>query len=107
MRKTTTPDDPFEPYAGPRPDDGFEQECSKPSDLKAFIRSAEALARKTATPAVETLTLQGGSTAQILQTSGDAWELVIHLGRDFYKVFSGRSRDEVLRMAGNADGINH
>jgi hypothetical protein len=29
--------DLFEPYAGPQVDDGFEQECSKPSDLKAFI----------------------------------------------------------------------
>jgi hypothetical protein len=106
VRKTTTPD-PFEPYAGPRPDDGFEQECSKPSDLKAFIRSAEALAGKTATPAVETLTLPDGSRAQVIQKSADKWELVIHLGRDFYKVFSGRSRDEVLRMAGNAAGINH
>ena len=107
MRKTTTPDDPFEPYAGQRADDGFEQEYSKPSDLKAFIRSAEARARKTATSAVETLTLQGGSTAQITQKSADAWELVIHLGRDFYKVFNARSSDAVLRMAGGADGINH
>jgi hypothetical protein len=99
--------DLFEPYAGPQADDGFEQECSQPSDLKAFIRSAQALTRKPATPAVETLTLPDGSRAQLSQKSADKWELVIHLGRDFYKVFNARTRDEVLRMAGGADGISH
>jgi len=99
--------DLFQPYAGPQVDDGFEQECSKPSDLQAFIRNAEAIARKAVTPAVETLTLPDGSRAQIMQRSAALWELVIHLGRDFYKVFNARSRDEVLRMAGGTDGVNH
>lgn len=99
--------DLFEPYTCPRIDDGFDQECSKPSDLKAFIRSCEAVARKTAKPAVEMLTLSNGLTAQLFQRSADAWELVVHLGRDFYKVFNARSRDEVLRMAGGTDAISH
>jgi hypothetical protein len=97
--------DLFEPYSGPSTDDGFEPVVT--NDLKAFLRNIEASAKRPLTRSVTTVTLANGATAQIIQTSGDAWELVIHLGRDFYKVFSGRSRDEVLRMAGNADGINH
>ncbi len=41
--------------------------------------------------------LPDGTPAQLTH-QGDVWELMVHVKRDFYKVFRARSRDEVLRL---------
>jgi hypothetical protein len=72
-------------------------------DLRAFLRSEEAQAiigqqSRAQSEPCGAVRLSDGTPAQLTQKT-DSWELMIHAGRDFYKVFSARTRDEVLRMA--------
>ena len=41
--------------------------------------------------------LPDGTPAHLTR-KGDVWELMVHIRRDFYKIFRARSRDEVLRL---------
>ena len=90
----------FDPYAGP-PDDGFEPLCNKASDLRSFLRSDEVQdllgQRAREGPSDGPVMLPDGTPA-LLTHQGDVWELMIHVRRDFYKIFRARNRDEVLRL---------
>jgi hypothetical protein len=90
----------FEPYAGPA-DDGLAPLCSKASDLRSFLRSDEVqdlLGQRTKEgPSDGPVMLPDGTPAQLTH-KGEVWELMVHIRRDFYKVFRARSRDEVLRL---------
>jgi hypothetical protein len=93
----------FEPYERPQ-DDGFSPMCSNASDLGAFLRSKEVqefLGPSThAKAAVEgSVTLSDGTPAQLTQKPDGTWELMTHVRRDLYRIFSARTRDDVLRMA--------
>jgi hypothetical protein len=92
----------FEPYERPQ-DDGFSPMCSKASDLGAFLRSNEVqeFLGPSTTAAVEgSVMLPDGTPAQLTQKPDGTWELMTHIRRDLYRIFSARTRDEVLRMAG-------
>jgi hypothetical protein len=41
--------------------------------------------------------LPDGTPAHLTHND-DVWELMVHVKRDFYKVFRARSRNEVLRL---------
>jgi hypothetical protein len=94
------PEPGFEPYTGPG-DDGFAPLCSKASDLRSFLRSDEVQdllgQRAREGPSDGPVMLPDGTPAQLTHL-GDVWELMVHVRRDFYKVFRARSRDEVLRL---------
>lgn len=97
------PEPGFEKYAGPKPD-GFEPLDQRGADLRAFLRSEEVQAivgqqiRRLSGEPSGAVKLSDGTPAQITQKA-EAWELMVHVRRDFYKVFSAPTRDEVLRMA--------
>ena len=94
------PEPGFEPYAGP-PNDGFAPLCSKASDLRSFLRSDEVQdllgQRAKEGPSDGPVMLPDGTPAHLTH-KGEAWELMVHVKRDFYKVFRARSRDEGLRL---------
>jgi hypothetical protein len=90
--------DGFQPYTGPSAADGFDPLDSRARDLANYLRGelAEQPKRQSST---ETITLANGVRAQLSQRSADNWELAIHLGRDFYRVFNASSRRGVLEAA--------
>jgi hypothetical protein len=96
----TTPDG-FERYIGPAADDGFTPMDSRATDLADYLRG-EIQGIVSPSPrraTLETVTLANGAQAQLSQRSAETWELTIHLGRDFYRVFSASSRRGVLEAA--------
>jgi hypothetical protein len=98
-----TPEPGFEKYQGPKTEDGFQPMDSQAFDLGTFLRSEEARAfigqptrKSEPTGAV---TLPDGTPAQLTQKQDGTWELMTHVRRDIYRIFTARSRDEVLRLA--------
>jgi hypothetical protein len=97
------PDPGFEGYRGPQPDGGYAPVSNETHDFRSWLRSDEVqetlgqhpLARQT----VETVTVHG-RTAQLTQQAKDEWRLMIWLGRDWFQIIEGTSREGVLRMAG-------
>jgi len=97
-----TPEPGFEKYQGPKTEDGFTPMDTQAFDLGTFLRSQEAQAfigqparKSEPTGAVM---LPDGRPAQLTQKADDEWELMVHVRRDIYKIFSARTRDEVLRL---------
>src|SRR5262249_51982964 len=91
------PDRGFEKYEGPRDVEKFQPVDTQASDLRAFLQSAQPSPRPPSL--VEVVTLPGGTVAQIITKSDNEYTLMIHLRRDFFAVFEGSSRVEVLRAA--------
>jgi hypothetical protein len=91
----------FDRYIGPAPDDGFAPMDSQAKDLADYLRAeVQNITRQSPSIAtIETVALPNGTTGQLSQKSADEWELLVHLHRDFYRVTSARTRDEVLRMS--------
>lgn len=93
----------FEPYERPQ-DDGFSPMDTQATDLGTFLRSEEVQAiiqpirAREAEPA-GAVALADGTPAQLTQKPDGTWELMTHVRRDLYRIFSARTRDEVLRMA--------
>jgi hypothetical protein len=97
------PEPGFEKYQGPKAADGFEPMDTQAADLGTFLRSEEVQAmfgreRKTE-PSIGAVTLPDGTPAQLTQKSDNEWELMVHVRRDFYRVYSAHTRDAVLRVA--------
>jgi len=90
--------DGFSPFEGPAPNDGFTPMDDRATDLAAYLR-AELAARPQRLSSTETITLSNGVRAQISQRSTDDWEVVIHLGRDWYRVFNATTRRGALEAA--------
>jgi len=90
----------FERYTGPA-DDGFTPMDSQAKDLADYLRAEvqNITVQSARIATIETVTLPNGTTGQLSQKSADEWELLVHLHRDFYRVTSARTRDEVLRMS--------
>jgi predicted Zn-dependent protease len=93
-----TPDPGFERYIGPDAADGFDPLDSRGKDLADYLRG-ELTARPQHQSTHETVILTNGTRAQLSQRSTDQWELLIHLGRDFYKVFTATTRRGALEAA--------
>jgi len=91
----------FDRYIGPAMRDGFDPMDSRAKDLADYLRAeVQNITRQSPRIAtIETVTLPNGTTGQLSQKSADEWELLVHLHRDFYRVTSARTRDEVLRMS--------
>ncbi len=91
----------FEPYERPQAGD-FSQPDRKASDLRTFLRASIQAVRETEIieAAVSWVRLPSGTTAQLTRKAADHWELSIPLGRDWFEVVEGVSREEVLRKAG-------
>jgi hypothetical protein len=87
----------FERWEGPRGVDDFQPLDTQASDLAAYLLDAMQQMRPHR-ESTEAVRLADGRTAQITQRD-DGWELTIHLGRDWYRVVSGTSREEVLSKA--------
>jgi hypothetical protein len=86
----------FEPYVPPV-SHGFDSVVdARATELASFLRSEirEMVGR---TPESQTMVeLPNGTRGQLTEKSPDSWELVIHLGRDLYKVITARTREQVL-----------
>jgi hypothetical protein len=96
MRKHSDPWAPmpgFEPYAGPATDEI--QLDTQTVDLRTFLRSEAQPQRPR--EATEVVRLPDGRAAQ-LSDRGNYWELAIHVGRDWYQIITGTSREQVLRL---------
>jgi hypothetical protein len=87
----------FERWEGPRGVDDFLPVDTQATDLGAYLRSA-LQAIRTPRESTETVTLPNGRAAQ-LSERGDGWQLAIHLGRDWFQIIEGSSREEVLSRA--------
>jgi hypothetical protein len=93
------PDKGFEPRTASPGNDDFAPVDSQTFDLRAFLRSAEV--QQAIDPprlAVETVILPDGSRGELRQRTADKWELTIHLGRDFFQIFTG-THSSVLESA--------
>jgi len=103
MDPWTTPEPGFEKYQGPKAD-GFEPLDRRGVDLRAFLRSTEVQEAIGQSSEGESegpsgaVMLPNGASAQLTQTATGEWELMLHAGRDYYRIFTARTRDEVLRL---------
>ena len=93
----------FEPWEGPRGLDDFQPLDTRASDLRAFLRDEvqrEVHRVRKPDSSVTWITLPFGVNAQLTRKAADHWELMVHLGRDWFQIIEGRSREEVLSRAG-------
>ena len=94
------PEPGFQPYAGPDADDGFSPMDSQAVDLGNFLRSEiQNLRPSRPQEPITTVVLPDGTHGQLTERAADDWEILVHLHRDFYRVFRARSRAEVLEAA--------
>jgi hypothetical protein len=90
----------FEQYAGPAAADGFDPLDTQTVDLGTFLRAeAQKVAAQSPRQTVETVTLPNGTRGQLTEKAFNNWELLIHLGRDYYRVLNARTRAGVLEAA--------
>src|SRR5260370_1456349 len=96
------PSPKWEPYELPQ-DQKFDTVDRKTYDLGEFLRSEEVQRLLGPPPrekeAVGAVMLPDGRPAQLTETATGEWELMVHVKRDWFKVYKARTRDEVLRLA--------
>jgi hypothetical protein len=95
------PDPGFETYRGPQPDRGYAPVSNEAHDFRSWLRDEEAqelLGQRRSRQTVETVTVNG-RTGQLTQRAKDQWRLMIWLGRDWFQIIEGSSREDVLSKA--------
>jgi hypothetical protein len=91
----------FEPYERPQ-DDGFSPMDTQAIDLSNFLRGEVQKIRGKSSrekEAMGAVMLPDGRPAQLTETATGGWELMVHVKRDWFKVYKARTRDEVIRLA--------
>ena len=95
----------FEPYELP-PEDKFDTVDRKTYELGSFLRSEDEEVQQLLgqSPRVKeavqgAVKLPDGTPAQLTQTATGEWELMVHVKRDWFRVYIARTRDEVIRLA--------
>jgi len=104
MSDSWAPSPKWEPYQTPS-NDGFSPMDTQSVDLNTFLRSEEVqefLGRSS--PRVKeavqgAVKLPDGTPAQLTEKPTGEWELMVHVKRDWFKVYKARTRDEVIRLA--------
>jgi hypothetical protein len=98
------PEKGFEKYSGPSANDGFDPLDSRATELVTYLRAeiqemvgGKSIERHTRP---ETVVLPDGTRGILQQRAADDWEIVTHVRRDFYRVYSARTREGVLEVAG-------
>src|SRR5260370_33320126 len=87
----------FEHYERPQ-DDGFSPVDTQAVDLSTFLRGEVQRVRGESSrdkAAVGAVMLPDGTPAQLTETATGEWELMVHVKRDWCKVYKARMRDEV------------
>src|ERR1700682_6184291 len=96
------PEPGFQPYAGPDANDGFSPMDTQAVDLGNYLRSeVQKLRRAHQQRPITTVVLPDGTCGQLTERAADDWEILVHLHRDFYRVFRARTRAAVLEAANN------
>jgi hypothetical protein len=87
----------FEPYV-PTVTDAFDSVIDRrATELATYLRGElQEIGRSPAKESQTMVALPDGRIGQLTQRATDEWELVIHLGRDFYKVVTARTRAQAL-----------
>jgi hypothetical protein len=89
----------WERYTGPAAEDGFTPLDSRAGDLADYLRAEIKGQSPRPRQTVETVVLPDGTHAQLIEKAADNHEIVVHLQRDQYRVFSSRTRAGVLEAA--------
>ena len=79
--------------------DGFTPLDTRAGDLAAYLRAEIDLRSARPEESQTMVRLPNGTHARLTQKSADEWELMVHLGRDFYKVITARTQEQVLAGA--------
>jgi hypothetical protein len=94
------PEPGFQPYAGPKSDDGFSPMDTQAVDLGNYLRAeAKKLRQSRPEETIVTVVLPDGTRGQLIQRAAADWEVRVHLRRDIYRTFRARSRAAVLEAA--------
>src|SRR5258708_38392531 len=92
------PSEKWQPYERP-PDESFQPLDTQAVDLNTFLRGEEAqkfLGQPRVKEEVQgTVMLPDGTPAQLTEKPTGDWELMVHVKRDWFKVYKARTRDEV------------
>jgi hypothetical protein len=78
--------------------DGFTPLDTRAGDLAAYLRAEIDLRSTRPQETIQTVILPDGTSGQLIEKA-DSWEIVVHVCRDSYRVFSALTRAEALEAA--------